>query len=271
MTQISRNRIEKIEEFLAAEHEKQRKQFANYLAHYKTLAPHHATAVAAIVLAGQAKIDEPLGQAWARALRHYNIDSNKGGQLNDQIAAAQQRRSNKGRQLDDQTAAARELRPKIIGSDKQSARFTDIFRTAPVWLLQFTGTACDARLLQFQLPDLSQTLRWGSVGYEAVRQWPLLPSGILEDGDPIPPNDSRWIEIALFCQLTAPIPDENTLFQADEEIRSHGDNPILERLFFLSLVLDLASNPERESSLSRYEKRRLRSVLADLARNDERL
>src|SRR5271165_4581498 len=205
MIQISRNRIEKIEEALAAEREKKRKQFAKHIANCKALASHHATTVAAIVLAGQAKIDEPLSHAWARALEHFNIGGNNGGQLDDYIAAA------------------RQLRPKIT-------RFSDIFRTAPVWLLQFTGMACDARLLQFQLPDLSQTLSWGSVGYVAARRWPLLPSGLLEAGDPIPPNDPRWIWIALFCQITVPIPDENTLSQADEENRSDDDDPILEGL-----------------------------------------
>jgi hypothetical protein len=237
MIQISRNRIEKIEEALAAEREKKRKQFAKYIANCKALASRHATAVAAIVLAGQAKIDEPLSHAWARALEHYNIGGNN------------------GRQLDDQIAAARQLRPKIRGSEQESARFADIFRTAPVWLLQFTGMAWDARLLQFQLPDLSQTLSWGSGGYEAARRWPLLPSGLLEAGDPIPPNDPRWIWIALFCQITVPIPDKNTLSQADEQNRSDDDHPILESL---SLLLELENNPERE--LSRYEKRRLRKL-----------
>jgi hypothetical protein len=237
MIQISRNRIEKIEEALAAEREKKRKQFAKYIANCKALAPHHATTVAAIVLAGQAKIDEPLSHAWARALEHYNIGGNNGGQLDDHIAAA------------------RQLRPKIMGSERESARSADIFRTAPVWLLQFTGMAWDARLLQFQLPDLSQTLSWGSVGYKAARRWPLLPSGLLEAGDPIPANDPRWIGIALFCQITVPIPDAKTLSQADEENRSDDDDPILESL---SLLLELENNPERE--LSRYEKRRLRKL-----------
>jgi hypothetical protein len=34
----------------------------------------HATAVAAIILSGQPKIDKPLNKAWNRALRHYGIN-----------------------------------------------------------------------------------------------------------------------------------------------------------------------------------------------------
>ena len=35
----------------------------------------HATAVAAIVISGKPKIDEPLIRAWARTLAYYRIDS----------------------------------------------------------------------------------------------------------------------------------------------------------------------------------------------------
>jgi hypothetical protein len=238
MAQSSRHRIVKIEEALAAEREKRRKQLAKYLETFKASARYHATAVAAIVLAGQPRIDEPVDQAWARALEHYDIAGNHKGHLDAQIIAA------------------RQLRPKIMGSKNESTRFTELFEAAPVWLLQFTGMAWDARLLKFQLPDVSQRLSWGSAGYEEARRWPLLPSGLLEAGDPIPRNDSRWIWIIAFCEIIIPILDEDTFLQADEEYRSEPVDPILEGL---SLLLDLESNPERE--LSRYEKRRLRKTL----------
>jgi hypothetical protein len=90
MVQISRRRIDKIEEAFAAQREKRRKQITKYIGTSKASARHHAAAVAAIVLAGEAKIDEPLDQAWARALQHYNIEYNKGRELKDQIAAAEQ-------------------------------------------------------------------------------------------------------------------------------------------------------------------------------------
>ena len=61
----------------------------------------------------------------------------------------------------------------------------------PVWLLQFTGMAMDARLLKFDLPDISDTLGWGSAGYEDARRWPLLPVGTIMAGEPIPDGRRR--------------------------------------------------------------------------------
>jgi hypothetical protein len=243
MVQTSRHRMDKMEDALAPRRKRMGKKVTAYIDESRASARHHATAVAAIVLAGQAKIDEPLDQAWARALQHYNIDNNNGRELENQIAAAQQ------------------LRPKIIGREKDSTRFTDIFGTAPVWLLQFTGMAWDAGLLKFQLPEVSQRLSWGSAGYEEARRWPLLPSGVMEAGDPIPPNDSRSIWIFAVCETIIPILDEDTLLQAAKEYRSQPVDPTLEGL---SLLLDLESNPERE--LSRYEKRLLRKAYEFLAR-----
>ena len=275
MVQISW-RIERIEETLAVEREKMRKPLTEHLQNSRALARDHATAVSAIVLAGQPQIEEPLGQAWARALQHYGVDRNQKGQLDEPLFQPWQREfarkfryyhvglNHKG-QLDEQTEAARQLGPKIMGSKKESTRFTDIFRAAPVWLLQFTGMAWDASLLKFQLPDLGQTLSWGCAGYEEARRWPLLPSGIMEDGVRIPRNDERWMWITVFCGTTIPILDEPTLFQAyeeyhsfqgDEEYRSHPLGRILDGL---RLILDVASNPERK--LSRYEERLLRTAI----------
>ena len=68
-----RAKISRIEELIAsklkAQHER-RKQWAKALPIH---AQRHATAVAAIALAGEPKIDEPLIRAWARSLRHYEI------------------------------------------------------------------------------------------------------------------------------------------------------------------------------------------------------
>jgi hypothetical protein len=71
-------------------------------------------------LSGEAKIDEPLGEAWARALQHYKISwSHRGIILGE---AARQK---------DQVAAAQQLFPLIVGCAELSARFTEIFMTAP--------------------------------------------------------------------------------------------------------------------------------------------
>jgi hypothetical protein len=73
MDRSSRRRILKVEELLSAakkEREEKRKELnKNFLGHARL----HATAVAAIVLSGEPKIDEPLSRAWTRALQHYRI------------------------------------------------------------------------------------------------------------------------------------------------------------------------------------------------------
>ena len=78
-----RRRIGNIEDFLFTDRKKKREGFANA----KRLALLHATAVAAIVLAGKPKINEPLSEAWARVLQHYGI-KNEGEQYADRLAAA---------------------------------------------------------------------------------------------------------------------------------------------------------------------------------------
>src|SRR6266550_3971809 len=100
MNRRSRHRIGKCEELLSAALKDRDERLKRLLRVWPTYARRHATAVAAIVLSGQPRIDEPLNRAWARALQHYGIDNN------DQIAAAQQ------------------LFPIITG-DKASARFTE--------------------------------------------------------------------------------------------------------------------------------------------------
>ena len=134
--------------------------------------------MAAIVLAGQPKLDEPLILAWDRTLQHYKINVNGFRRLDNQLKAAQQ------------------LLPIIMKGEELLARFAEIFETAPAWLLQFTGMAWDAHLLEIHMPDISKKLRMGSAGYEEARQWPLLPSGTLTAGDPIPDIDPRqlWLD-----------------------------------------------------------------------------
>lgn len=239
MDRRSRHRIGKIEELLSAARGR-REPLKSYHAR------RHATAVAAIVLSGQPKVDEPLNRAWARALQHYEINVNKPGQWDDQVAAAQR------------------LLPIIMGGEEESARFTEIFRTAPVWLLQFTGTAMDARFLKFHLPDIPERLRWGSAGFEDARRWPSLPLGMMTAGDPIPDIDPRRLWVVLFCMMPEgdPIPDfGDNLSQEDEENSHRDSDPLLEDIFF---ALDLDGKPEKE--WSRYEKRRMRKLSERISR-----
>jgi hypothetical protein len=238
MDRRSRHRIGKCEELLSPALKERDERLRQFLRGGPIHARRHATAVAAIVLSGQPRIDEPLNRAWARALQRYGIDNN------------------------DQVAAAQRLFPIIKGDGKASARFTEIFRTAPVWLLQFTGMALDARLLKFDLPDLSYTLRWGSAGLEDARRWPLLPIGTITAGDPIPESDPRRLWIILWCMITEPFPDLEELSREEEEIRSHREmDPLLQDLL---LAADLDGKPE--SKWSAYEKRRMRKLAERISR-----
>ena len=237
MDRRSRHRIGKCEELISAALKERDGRLKQVLQVAPTYARRHATALAAIVLSGRPRIDEPLKRAWARALQHYGIDVNT-----------------------DQNA--QRLIPIINGDGNKSARFTEIFRTAPVWLLQFTGMALDARLLKFDLPDISDTLAWGSAGYDDARRWPLLPLGTIMAGELIPDLDARRLWIALICIITKPFLDFAELSREDEDIRSqkHTD-PLLEDI---GLALDLERKPEGEWSA--YEKSRIRRLTERISR-----
>jgi len=228
-----RHRLSKIENAvsIAQKESKERKKVWRYHAR------HHATAVAAIVLSGQPKIAEPLNRAWTRALQHYAIKVGESGGI-------------------DQARAAEQLLPMIIGKEEMSARFTEIFSTAPVWVLQFTGLTRDAHLLNFRLPDISRSrFIWGSLGYEDATRWPLLPLGTMAAGDPIANTDPRQLYIA-YLGVVWPILDEDNPSQEKEEKNiSRYDKHILEEFCF---ALDLDRKPEEE--WTPHEKRRMRKV-----------
>jgi hypothetical protein len=158
----------------------------------------HATAVAAIVISGEPKIDEPLVRAWERTLAHHRIDAAEGSALDAEDS---------GLNDDGEDSALHELRaaekmyPAIVDDPDygrphswwdphivhapESARFTEIFRDAPVWLLQFTAMRIDAPVLEFDLPDMSAELIWGVEGVKDAKRWPRLPLGTMAAGDPV--------------------------------------------------------------------------------------
>ena len=175
-----RAKISCIEELIASklkDQQERRKQLAKALPIH---AQRHATAVAAIVLAGQPKIDEPLIRAWARTLRHYEIA------LDPTIESKQVR-------------AAQLLFPIIVGEQAASVRFAKIFSTAPPWLLQFTRTVLDAWIMRFRLPEMTPNPNWGSEGIADGEHWPALPKGVLTAGGPIPVGDARNLMLAMLC------------------------------------------------------------------------
>ena len=86
------------------------------------------------MLFGKPQIDEPLIHAWERALQHLGITLQE---------------------------ASDEMYPIIMQSANEIERFTGIFSTAPVWLLEFTWMRLDAGVLKFGLPRMSDKQVWG--------------------------------------------------------------------------------------------------------------
>ena len=65
----------------------------------------------------------------------------------------------------------------------ETERFTKIFQTAPIWLLEFTWMRLDASVLKFELPRMSDKQVWGYEGLkEMILRWPSFPLG----------QDDRW-------------------------------------------------------------------------------
>jgi len=265
MDRSSQRRIWKVEELLAAvkkgREEKQKKWHEKIVFH----ARYHATGVAAIVLSGEPKIDEPLSRAWTRALQHYQIsDLNEGTRIISDLT--------EGTRIKRQVGAAQQLLPIILGDKEASAGFTEIFRTAPVWLLNFTSMFFDAFLLKLDRANQSwgpaPGTKWGRTGYDESRQWPLLPLGTMTDGDPVSDEDARRWPLPLDMMKEAHTSGdfEDNRSQKDEDNPSPEGDPVAD----LALVLEVAENPEKE--LSRYEKVRLRHALFFLQRmRDARL
>jgi hypothetical protein len=202
MDRSSRQRIWKVEKLLSKAEElvsiarqKREKSRAETLAWLMPIrrgdARPHATAVAAIVISGEPKVDEPLVRAWARTLAHHRMDLQDSTLDKHATLKAVERKTLK--------AVERKMYPAIvedpdygtprwdpsIGHAPEAARFSEIFRTAPVWLLQFTMIRLDAWLLKFDLPDISAELMWGVEGVNDSKRWPLLPLGTMAAGDPV--------------------------------------------------------------------------------------
>jgi hypothetical protein len=202
----------------------------------------HTTAVTAIVISGEPKIDEPLVCAWKRTLAHHRIDENDSTPCEAVESSSYELRF------------AEKMYPAIVEDPDygrphywwdpdvvhapQSARFTEIFSTAPVWLLQFTRIRLDARVLEFDLPEMSTELIWGEEGVKDSKRWPLLPLGTMAAGDPV-------------CS-------------APQEFDSNLSPE--ERHFYQ----EMKERPEEE--WSRLERRRMRELIARLSlRNSSRM
>jgi hypothetical protein len=174
--------VSKAEKFLGLD---ERKEFeAQFIEDMRARALLHATAVAAIVIHGEPRIDEPLIRAWGRTLRHHRIIvKNEYGREYKYEDKHDDKYKNHERELE---IAHAKLFPAIMKGANETEKFGRIFRTAPVWLLEFTRMRMDAELLKFDLPIMSDKQLWGEEGLQDFLRWPLLPLGMMTDGDLIP-------------------------------------------------------------------------------------
>jgi hypothetical protein len=242
-----RARISRIEELVSSKlnaQQERRRKLAKLL---PTYARRHATVVAAIALAGEPKINEPLIRAWARTLQHYKIQVKNPINKSEQVWAAQR------------------LDPIIVGEQTSSSRFAEVFNTAPPWLLQFTRTVLDAWILRFHLPQIQPNSNWGIEGFADAERWPFLPLGVLTAGEPIPHDDVRHMLVAM--QSIVPpsdrIPDVVDLFAGAEDDPSCDNRTILDDI---ALGFSLDEKPLEE--WSPYEKRWMRKLVRRISRDD---
>ena len=192
-------RIRKIERQLAGaenvvamELQKRAAEQEELLKHYLSQIRCHAISVAAIVLYGEPKIDEPLVRAWGRVLRYHGI------------AVSHDHRKNRDWYADELLDDADEffylqleyekeiefahkvLNPIIFGTSGERQRFSEIFRNASVWLLEFTMMRMDAAFLHFDLPVMKAKQSWGDRGFKNSMRHPQLPIRVMTAGDPLP-------------------------------------------------------------------------------------
>jgi hypothetical protein len=177
---------------------------------WSSVARVHATAVAGIVLVGGPKIGEPWTSALARAVTQYkptDVVLESIDRLSKHLRARYQ--SIAGRPFEDECSnkpddaddgennipknpihdtwedlvkATEQIKPRIMEGKPEAERFTEIFRTAPISILKAALIALDAKLLGFDIPDLSAA---PMIGLDDGFRWPLLPAGVMTEGSPI--------------------------------------------------------------------------------------
>jgi hypothetical protein len=198
---------------------------------WSSVARVHATAVAGIVLVGGPKIGEPWTSSLARAVTQYkrtdavleSID-----RLSKHLRARyesiawssfEDECSNKPDDADgennipkkpihdtweDLVKATEQIKPRIMEGKPEAERFTEIFRTAQISILKATIIALDAKLLGFDIPDLSAAPK---IGLDDGFRWPLLPAGVMTEVSPIAAT-----EVSSIAAQVTDISNEDCLF-----------------------------------------------------------
>ena len=149
----------------------------------------HAIQVAAVVLYGEPKMEEPLSVAQLRMQE----------KLDKEFAAAAEESGfvNVGKKgtLGSIAHLCPLLMFNALPGANDNLKFERIFSKAPVWLLKFTGVEWDAKLLGFKLRKLVGAPELGSEARLERNQWPFLPEGTIDAGGPCSEPDEPWERI----------------------------------------------------------------------------
>jgi hypothetical protein len=150
----------------------------------------HAIQVAAVVLYGEPKIEEPLGIAWSRV---EEMLTKKFG------AAADEWWLREGEEELHPTLRVLFLYAPFMFNNRpggnDNLKFERIFSEAPAWLLKFTAVEWDAKLLGFKLRKLVGTPELGREARRDRDRWPFLPEGTIDAGGPCSEPDEPWEKI----------------------------------------------------------------------------
>ena len=152
----------------------------------------HAVEVAAVVLHGEPKVEEPLGIRKSRMLE----------KLEKQFAVEAEEFCFRyfGSKPD------RFLRPHLrfvyffymfdsLRGGNDNLKFERVFSEAPAWLLKFTAIESDRKLLGFKLRKLVGTPALGREARLERNKWPSLPQGTIDAGGPCSEPDEPWENI----------------------------------------------------------------------------
>jgi hypothetical protein len=154
----------------------------------------HAVEVAAVVLYGEPKIEEPLSIAQSRMQE----------KLDKEFAAAAEewwmREDWEDEDEEELTPImALFIYPTLMFNNRpggnDNLKFERIFSEAPAWLLKFTAVEWDAKLLGFKLRKLVGTPALGREARRDRNKWPLLPQGMIDEGGPCSEPDELWEKI----------------------------------------------------------------------------
>ena len=149
----------------------------------------HAIEVAAVVLHGEPKMEEPLRVACFRM--EQKLDKEFAAAADEYYLSV---KGEKPPPLIREYLCSMLMFDALPGAN-DNFKFEQIFSKAPAWLLKFTGIEWDAKLLGFKLRKLVDAPALGSKARLDRNQWPFLPKGTIDAGGPCSNPDEPWEKI----------------------------------------------------------------------------